>query len=287
MNPPDWPFRRSEVLQSGALTVRELRRFYRAPYPGVYLPRGMDLSPTQRARAAWLWSGRRGVVAGLSAAALLGAKWIEPNLPAELNHDNRRPPAMLVVHTDELAPDEVCDIDEIATTTPGRTAFDIGRRSSLTEGVQRIDALMQATDVKVVDIEAVIDRHPGVRGLVRLRQTLRLVDGGAESPYESLTRLHLMQAGFPPPQTQIPVLDAFGRVFARLDMGWRQYRVGVEFDGAQHWTDAGRRTWDIDRQALLDAAGWAIVRVSAKMLNRPHIVLDRVAGKLKAAGCKW
>jgi hypothetical protein len=92
--------------------------------------------------------------------------------------------------------------------------------------VQRVDALMNAADIKVGDIESVARTHPGVRGLRQLRQTLDLVDGGAESPYESLTRLLLVHAGLPRPQTQIPVLDEYGFVGARIDMGWSEYLVG-------------------------------------------------------------
>ena len=74
-----WPFRAAEALDAGALTFRELRRFYAAIYPGVWAPRGVDvIGGIDRARAAWLWSGREGVVGGLSASVMLGAKWIEP-----------------------------------------------------------------------------------------------------------------------------------------------------------------------------------------------------------------
>jgi very-short-patch-repair endonuclease len=53
--------------------------------------------------------------------------------------------------------------------------------------------------------------------------------------------------------------------------------VGVEFDGAQHWTDAAQRSRDIDRLAELEALGWTIVRVSAEMLRgRPGTVVARV-----------
>ncbi|MCW2652217.1 MAG: hypothetical protein QOE41_1375 [Mycobacterium sp.] len=195
---------------------------------------------------------------------------------------------MLIVHSDDLAAGETVLVDQMAVTTPARTAFDIGRRLPLTGAVQRIDALMHATDVKAVDIEAVIDRHPGVRGLAQLRRTLQLVDGGAESPYESLTRLLLVQAGFPVPQTQIPVIDDFGAVFARVDMGWPRYLVGVEFDGTQHWTNSRQRSWDIDRAAELSALGWTIVRVSSGMLhNTPQVVLARVRTALAGAGCAW
>jgi hypothetical protein len=173
-----WPFRADEALEDGALTFRELRRFHQAIYPGVWAPRGVELSATDRARAAWLWSRRDSVIAGLSASAMLGAKWIDGDLPAELIHTNRRPPPLVTVRTDELHSGETLTNSRIAHTTPARTAFDLGRRLNLKDGVQRLDELMNATDVKVDDIEAVARAHPGVRGLRQLRLTLDLVDGG-------------------------------------------------------------------------------------------------------------
>jgi hypothetical protein len=281
----EWPFRGWDAVEAGTLTVRELRRFYVPVYPGVHVPRGVELSAVQRSRAAWLWSRRRGVVAGLSASALWGAKWIEPGLPAELIHPNRRAPSMLTIHSDTLAPSERQAITGMQVTTPARTAFDMGRRLTLEDGVQRIDALMNATDVKVADVEAVIASHPGVRGLMQVRRTLDLVDGGAESPYESLTRLLLVKAGFPRPETQIRVMDKHGRVW-RIDMGWRQWLVGVDFEGAHHWTDPKQRTKDVERYAALPELGWIDVRLTSGILhNNPQSFLDRVGAALIARGC--
>ena len=282
----EWPFRAAEALAAGALTFRELRRFHAGVYPGVWAPRDVVLSADQRARAAWLWSGRDGVLAGLSASSMLGAKWIEPGTPAELVHTNRRPPPLIVVHTDALLADETQTVSGMPATTAARTAFDLGRRLGLKEGVQRIDALMNATDIKVNDVEALISRHPGVRGLRQLRKTLKLVDGGAESPYESLTRLLLRQAGFPRPETQIPVCDEYGYLIARIDMGWPQWRVGIDFDGAHHWTDARQRTWDVERYAKLLELEWLDVRLTAGTLhNNPRVFLDRVGAALVRRGC--
>lgn len=217
---------------------------------------------------------------------MLGAKWIEPGLPAELIHANRRPPQLLTVHNDQLFYGETTEIAGIAVTTPARTAFDIGRRLPFRDGVLRIDALMNATDVKVDDIAAVAQRHPGVRGLKVLRQTLDFVDSGAESPYESLTRLLLMQAGFPRPQTQIAVFDEYGRLLARIDMGWPEYLVGVDFEGAHHWTDSRQRNWDAERYTLLPELGWTDFRVTSGMLhNAPQRLLNRVGAALIARGC--
>jgi very-short-patch-repair endonuclease len=69
-------------------------------------------------------------------------------------------------------------------------------------------------------------------------------------------------------------------------MGWEEWKVGVEFDGAHHWTDPKQRTHDIDRLAELDARGWIIIRVSADLLRyRPEVVIERVRRALRAAGC--
>ncbi|KUI17580.1 hypothetical protein AU191_09830 [Mycolicibacterium acapulense] len=282
----DWPFRATEALDAGLLTFRELRQFHTGIYPGVWVPRGAELSAVDRARAAWLWSRRRGVLAGLSASAIHGSKWIESDVPAELVLSNRRPPNQITVHSDTLLPEEIQMAHRMPVTTPERTAFDLGRRLPLDEGVQRIDALMNATDLKPADIDEVAQRHPGVRGLRQLRRTLDLVDGGAESPYESLTRLLLIQAGFPRPETQIRVLDRSGRVVARIDLGWRQYRVGVDFEGAHHWTDPRQRTADAERYWLLPRLGSNDIRLTSGMLhNQPRVFLERVGEALIARGC--
>jgi hypothetical protein len=282
----EWPFRGWEAIDAGRLTARQLRRLHVPVYPGVHMPRGVDLSAVRRATAAWLWSQRRGVLAGLSAAAMLGTRWVEPHMPAELIHTNRRPPSNLLVHTDDLATGETRLIGRMTVTTPARTAFDIGRRMKLDAGVQRIDALMNATDLKVAEIESVAALHPGVRGLTQLRQTLELVDGGAESPWESLTRLLFVQNGFPPPETQIPVRDEYGVLVAVIDIGWRDYLVGVDFEGAHHWTDARQRHWDAERFTRLPELGWQDFRVTSRMVCRAQrLILNRVGAALIARGC--
>lgn len=60
------------------------------------------MTPEMTAKAAWLWSGRQATVAGLSAAALLGSRWIDADLPAELNRRNGKAVYGIVTHRDEL-----------------------------------------------------------------------------------------------------------------------------------------------------------------------------------------
>jgi hypothetical protein len=281
-----WPFRGSEVLSARSLPERAMRAFYEPVYPGVYVPGCVDLTAGQRAEAAWLWSRRKATVSGHSAAALLGAKWVDANLNAELTHANRHPPAGITVHSETLLPDEISEVGEIFVTSPARTAFDIGRRVSYRlRAVQQLDALANAADVKSVDVEAIMARHPGARGIARLRRVLPLVDGGAESPQETRTRLALIDAGLPTPRTQIVVRDEYGEFVARIDMGYEDLRVGIEYDGPQHWTDAEQRDRDIDRYSTLLDLGWVIVRVSSELLRyREATFITRVVAAMQAAG---
>ncbi len=281
----DWPFRGTEALAAGVLTPHQLRTRFQQVHRNVYVPRGQKLTPVTRAVAAWLWSGRTAIVAGFSAAALHRTLWIDDWLPAELNRPSRDRTRNIVLHSDTLWDDEICMRDGIRMTTPARTAFDLGRRKGLLTAVLRLDALVQAADLKLADVELLADRHRGARGLVQLRRALPMVDGGAESPCETKTRLVLVAGGLPRPQTQIEIRTEWGIFLARVDMGWAEWKVAVEFDGAHHWTDAVQRTRDIDRLAELEARGWTVVRVSADMLrNRPQVVVERTRRALVAAG---
>jgi hypothetical protein len=279
------PFVGTEALRAGTLTERELRRSCTRVYRNVYLRRGVELDAQSRALAAWLWSDKQAVVAGNSAAALLGAKWVDARAPAELVSDRKRPPPLIITRNETLLADEILNIKGIPVTSPSRTAFDLGRRPGLQTAVIRIDALARATGVTVDDVQALVGVHHGARGVKQLHRVLSLVDAGAESPQETRTRLLVMAAGLPRPHTQIEVLNDWGRVLARIDMGWPEVKVGIEYDGSQHWTDSRIRTNDIDRTAELQRRGWILIRVSADLLRyRPDVVISRVRDALHERG---
>lgn len=279
------PFLGSEALAAGQLNRYQLTTRYDMLHRDVYVARGAVLTPVDKAIAAWLWSGRRAVAAGLSAAALHGSRWIDAKMPAELNHSSRHKTGGIVLHGDRLADDEICIVTGIRTTTPARTAFDLGRRRDLTMAVIRVDALLQACDLKLVDVQALMDAHRGIRGLVQLRQVVELADYGAESPQETRLRLLLTSAGMRPSQTQIEVFD-HGWQIGRIDMGWPRWKVGVQYDGVQHWTDPKQRTKDIDQNVEYADLGWRIVRVGADLLRyRQGTIIARTRDALRAAGC--
>lgn len=269
----------SELIATGQLTHRELARGYMMVLPNVYVPKGTVLTAADRAQAAWLASGRRAVLVGQSAAVLHGSRWVPDEAPAERLGNHNRRSSGLIVHSGRVPEDEIGQIGEIRCTTVERTAYDVGRRLPFVSGLMRVDALLNATGKTAAGVVEVAERYPGARGIRRLRGILHMADGGAESPQETRTRLVLVCGGLPRPQTQIEVGSR------RIDLGWREFKVGVEYDGMQHWQDPAQHGGDIDRLEYFDDMGWRIVRVVAQHLrSHPQGVVDRAAKALWAAG---
>ena len=88
--------------------------------------------------------------------------------------------------------------------------------------------------------------------------------------------------------TQIPVKNRYGRVVRRIDMGYPEWKVGVEYDGEHHFTNPDDYANDIERLEFLADMGWNIVRVSARQLRfeRRQIVY-RVRTALGRAGNQY
>jgi len=236
-----------------------------------------------RAKAGWLWTGRRGVVAGFAAAALHGSKWVNDAQAVDLIHDNRRSPAGAHTHRDRIEDDEIQLMAGVPVTSPVRTALDFGCWYPIMTAVAAIDALARATEVKAADVELLSRRYAGRRGIAQARRATDLFDPGAQSPKESWLRVVLIQAGLPRPQTQIPVLNEFGSAIAYLDMGWADLKVAVEYDGEQHRTDRRQYTWDVRRLEMLERLGWIVIRVVAG--DRPAEIISRVRSALARRVC--
>ncbi|WP_077099335.1 hypothetical protein [Mycobacterium terramassiliense] len=262
----------SDAVAAATLTEHQLRRWYRPIFRGVYVPKRHEQSLDDRILGAWLWSRRRAVIAGASASALHGARWVDADAPVELISKSARPQRGLIVRNETVADDEVTVVKRLPVTSVARTAFDLGRHLPRGRALARLDALMRAKPYSFEDVSVLTKRYKGARGLRRLAEVLPLVDGGAASPKESWLRLLLIDAGLPTPTTQIPVSEGW-RLVGLLDMGWEDYMVALEYDGDQHRTDRRQFVKDIDRLRKLSELGWTVIRVVAE--HRPDEIVRR------------
>lgn len=117
--------------------------------------------------------------------------------------------------------------------------------------------------------------RPGERSVAVARQAVELIRVGAESAMETWLRLTVVDAGFPEPDLQVEVLDGTGRFLARVDMGWPELRIALEYDGDHH---RERSTFEHDqrRDNSMTVNGWLVLHANRGDVDRPAVLFERL-----------
>ncbi|MGH8877730.1 MAG: hypothetical protein ACRD0P_10370, partial [Stackebrandtia sp.] len=89
---------------------------------------------------------------------------------------------------------------------------------------------------------------------------LGIASDRSESPLESWTRCLIVDAGLPQPSAQIPVLLRDGNTF-HLDLGFREFKVGIECHGRRYHATSDDMTIDEQRRQQIEAVGWSVFTV--------------------------
>lgn len=163
----------------------------------------------------------------------------------------------------------------LPVTSLARTVVDCACRLGVQAGLVVADAAL-AAGLKLGACADIVTSEPGSRGVRAARTVLTFADDGAESPGESLARWAILRSGFPAPQTQVAVETHLGTFW--LDLGWREWRLGVEFDGAVKYAGLTRETLVAEkrRQDAIEEAGWRLVRLSFADVRSPQAVAARL-----------
>ncbi len=275
------PFRGSLAVAAGLVTKGQLRGpGFRRLFPDIYLPANLVPTLAMRSRGAHLLVDGSGVLAGYSAAELLGARIAPRDADAEVvvPGGEFRECRGLRVHREQLADDEIETVAGLVVTSAIRTAYDLARWSTQIEGVVAADALGRIGRFGPNALLGLAARYPGARWRSRIPLAAELMDPRAESAMETRCRLSLVLRGLPRPELQYQVRDELGDHVAWLDMAYPIARAGVEFDG-EHHQDAPVFRADLVRHNRLAVLGWTVLRASAAdVLRNP----DRFAAQVRA-----
>lgn len=230
---------------------------WRRPFRGIYAIGPGDLDDRTRIAAALLATVPGAVVVRESAAILHGFGVLstpDVHIGSTRTLTARRTPG-LALHATSLTAADLVVTQDILCTSPVRTAIDLARLTGRLDAIAVLDVALRSGSCTPESLQAELHRQRHLRGIVQARALTRLADPRAESPMESRTRLRVLDDGLPAPQLQIPVGPY------RLDLGWEEFRVGVEYDGIDHLQRA-RQRWDLERRRYLTAAGWTILWVT-------------------------
>ncbi|WP_147339739.1 hypothetical protein [Actinomadura spongiicola] len=193
------------------------------------------------------------------------------------------PPSPVTAEHVELRAGHVTEKAGVRLTSVSRTALDCARWLPRHEAVAALDQFLRR-GVNIGELTAMARTLPGYRGNKRLREIVRLGDRGAASPGESWTRMAVVRCGFPRPRTQVPVPGPTGR-HLYIDLGYPDYRVGLEYDGERHHTGPESRAHDTSRRAwLTNQLGWEILPVTKELLCRPAPYLEALLTALLHRG---
>ena len=213
---------------------------------------------------------------------------IRPEGEAHLNRPH------VIVHRMKLFSDEVTTVDGIPVTTPERTWLDMAEMLTVDELVAMGDSCVRMPrpdfedrDVplcSLADLQRMIDRQKGKRGVRKAKEAIKLIRVGSDSPQETLLRLAVVRAGLPEPELNVPILGDDGLRHHEPDLSYRKYRIGIEYEGDHHGEE-GQIVRDIARSEKYAALGWTEVRISKRhMLNEAKPAVAKIRTALIQAG---
>ncbi|GAA1336984.1 hypothetical protein [Arthrobacter roseus] len=200
----------------------------------------------------------------------------------------------VIGHCSKLYDDEITTVDGIRVTTRERTWLDLAEMLSVDELVVVVDQLIRVPRLiyegrydpycTKADLQAMIDRHPGKRGIRTARASLELGRVGSDSPPETMLRLALDRAGLPTPQLNVAIVDPSSIKHHEPDISYADYLVCVEYEGAGH-NEERQVDRDIGREERCRDLGWTEVRISKRhMANDARAAVIKVRDALIANG---
>jgi len=232
---------------------------------GVYRLAGVPVTWQQRMLAACLGGPHGAATSYLSAAALANLDTaVPPSTDLTVDRDQSVRTPGVIVHRGVLAAADRTTFQGVPATSVPRTLVDCAG----VVGPRRLQRLVDsALHRRILEIGQArvfrkeLDLAPGRRRVGALRTALDEWIGpiAPGSPPEARLRRQVAGWGFPVPQRQVPIVDEWGQVVARSDLGWPERRLGIEYDSAEFH---GPSQWAADevRHQKIERLGWRLLR---------------------------
>ena len=249
-------------------------------YRGVYAVGHANPSLEGRFLAAVKACGPGAVLSHYSAATLDGlVKWDDRYPEVTVPGTTARRHRGIRVHRSSML--EVRDTTRhkgIPTTTPARTLIDLAATFTY-PALRRTVREAQRNRVTIRQILETLDRLGPRRGTANLSKILATGPAPTRSELEDTVLDLLLQGGFAHPDVNVPLIVQGRRLIP--DFRWPHHRLVIEADGAEWHDDRLAREDDAERQALLEAHGERVLRVTwTQAITRRSQTLERI----RAAG---
>jgi very-short-patch-repair endonuclease len=264
-------------LRSEAITMRLRKGLLQRVHRGVYAVGCGPLTLEARFLAAVLACGQDAFLSHFSAAALERLMtWEQRHVEVTVvGWSTARRPGLRVHRARALDPRDVDRRHGIPVTTPARTLLDLAGvlpAHVLRRVVRQALGDRRVTEAQLVDV---LTRANGHRGAKVLADLVASGPAPTRSALEDALLDLVRGAGLPEPQVNAELVLDGRRVVP--DLRWPQQRLVVEADGAAWHDNRVARVADAERQALLEAHGERVLRVTWQQTTRqPQQTLARI-----------
>lgn len=278
-------------VASATLNRRAVREGWDRPHRGVLaLPGSVD-GPERRILAAVLAVRHEAWATRWAAAFLWGlTDRLRSPITVVVPHDHRAAPLdrIKVVRSRTLDEVDKTVVAGIPCVTVPRMLADLAAVTDLStlRGLA-IDARQRSLlDPAVLwELWERTRPAPGHRRLLSLAEQLAGGEELVDSTLEWRTRGAIRREGLPAPHPEPYPVEVDGRVVARIDIAWPQYRVGVECEGYRYHSQRRQLDRDSARQNLLLSLDWRLLLVTwAQLQQSPGEVVAQIRRLLEAAG---
>jgi hypothetical protein len=244
-----------------------LDRVRRGVYAEPLVPSGNrftdELTTARRQAAAASVVNRRVPVSHGSGAALLGLALIDAPRQVCLTFPRGRRDEISGAHRHRgrLFPGQVIKIGRILLLSPARTVVDLGCELGVDAAIVAADSVLRNGLTSQEGLSAALQLCSGWPGVAASARAIHLANPRAESVLESLSRLRIVDAGLPPPEPQVTILDHAGHFCGRVDFYWDEFGVVGEADGMGKYDEgADSLTEEKKRQGWVEDTGLIVVR---------------------------
>jgi len=257
-----------------------VRRVLRGVYADARLPDSLELRAAALARV--VPDGAvvcRGTAAWFYAVDVLppGSHLVTPPVELVVPEGNVVPQrAGSLSYSAQIASRDIEVVHGIAVVSPLRTTCDLARYRPRPDAVAAVDAMTHSGIVKLNEVIEELSRWRGERNIARAHEVVSLAEPKTESPGESRLRLRVVDAGFPRPEAQLEFFED-GVLVYRLDLGLRELKRGIEYDGEQH---EAQSAYDEARREWFRRRGWEILSAGQGEVFRNDFALELAVGEL-------
>jgi hypothetical protein len=264
-------------LSLKAIAVRARNGRLHSLHRGVYAVGHPNVPLEGRFLAAVKACGPHAVLSHFSAAALYDlvrwdGRYPEVTTPAKRVHRGIR------AHRSSML--EVQDVTRhkgIRVTTPARTLVDVAATFEY-RALRRITRQAQSLTT-IHQILDTLDRLGPRRGSAKLTKILATGPAPTRSELEDMVLDLILKAGFAHPDVNAPLTINGCRIIP--DFRWPAQQLVIEADGAEWHDKRLAREDDAERQAVLEAHGERVIRVTwSQAITRRAETLERI----RAAG---